>query len=414
MQPSVRTLVLENGIRVVTQKTEGPPAVAVSVQYGIGFRNEPRHRCGFAHLFEHMMFQGSKNVPTQGHFSLVQACGGVANGNTYQDHTEYHQVVPSTALSRVLFAEADRMRALDITEANLRTQIDVVKEEIRSNVLNKPYGGFPWTILPQALYTKWENRHNGYGDLQDVSRATLDDCTDFFDSYYSPSNAVISLCGNFGHQDAESLVLEHFGDVPSRPVPSPPDLHEPWPTKHALLRHTDPMAPKPATALGYRMPGPADSVDGYAAHLVLSALLTGGYHGLAKQVVGDVSSGCGLFGPLKCAAPETFLIVATHDEGQHELVTERIGHVLHRVASGGVDEPAVAAAVQSTLASLYRRQDSLLSLASVAGTGQILFGNPRIAAELATCVKQVTKTAVADAAASLHGQFAAAVHLVKA
>ncbi|MFF4505491.1 M16 family metallopeptidase [Streptomyces sp. NPDC001401] len=413
MQPSMRNLVLENGVRVVTQKTKGPPTVAVSVQYGIGFRNEPRHRSGFAHLFEHMMFQGSKNVPGQGHFSLVQACGGVANGNTYQDHTEYHQVVPSTTLDRVLFAEADRMRALDITEENLGTQIDVVKEEIRSNVLNKPYGGFPWTILPQALFTKWENTHNGYGDLEDISRATLDDCTDFFESYYSPSNAVISLCGNIDHAEAETLVREYFDDVPPRAVPAPADLHEPWPMKQNVLRHKDPMAPKPATALGYRMPGPADSLDDYAAHLVLSALLTGGHHGLAKQVTGDISSGCGLFGPLKCAAPETFLIVATHDEGQHGPVAERIGRVVHRVASGGVDEAEVAAAVRSALASLYRRQDSLLSRAGLAGTGQILFGNPHIAADLVTCVERVGKASVAEAAASLCGQYPAVVHLVR-
>ncbi|MGH3889129.1 MAG: M16 family metallopeptidase, partial [Pseudonocardiaceae bacterium] len=153
---------LPNGLRVVLAPDRSAPVVAVGVHYDVGFRSEPEGRTGFAHLFEHLMFQGSESMEKLAHFRHVQSSGGTFNGSTHPDYTDYYEVVPSAALERALFIEADRMRAPRITADNLRNQVDVVKEEIRLNVLNRPYGGFPWITLPPVLYDTFPNAHNGY------------------------------------------------------------------------------------------------------------------------------------------------------------------------------------------------------------------------------------------------------------
>jgi hypothetical protein len=163
---------LENGLRVVLAPDRSVPVVAVTVSYDVGMRNEPQGRTGFAHLFEHLMFQGSANVPKMEHARLVQAAGGTFNGSTHQDYTNYYEALPSEALERALFLEADRMAAPAITEENLRNQIDVVKEEIRVNVLNRPYGAFPWLQLPQIAFESFANTHDGYGSFVDLESST--------------------------------------------------------------------------------------------------------------------------------------------------------------------------------------------------------------------------------------------------
>src|SRR5207248_8720328 len=134
---------LDNGLRVILAPDKTAPVVAVAVFYDVGFRSEPEGRTGFAHLFEHLMFQGSENLEKLAHFKIVQSSGGTFNGSTHPDYTDYHEVLPAAALERALFLEADRMRAPKLTQDNLANQIDVVKEEIRLNVLNGPYGGVP-------------------------------------------------------------------------------------------------------------------------------------------------------------------------------------------------------------------------------------------------------------------------------
>jgi hypothetical protein len=142
------------------------------------------------------MFQGSENAGKMMHIKLINSSGGVLNGSTDFDVTNYYQVVPSNALERVLWLEADRMRALRVDDENLRNQRDVVKEEVRVNVLNAPYGGFPWLDLPPIAFRNWANAHNFYGDFQDLDAATLEDVQTFFNTYYTPSNAVLVMAGD--------------------------------------------------------------------------------------------------------------------------------------------------------------------------------------------------------------------------
>ncbi|MGH4002449.1 MAG: M16 family metallopeptidase, partial [Pseudonocardiaceae bacterium] len=180
---------LPNGLRVLLAPDQSAPVVAVGMHYDVGFRSEPEGRTGFAHLFEHLMFQGSESLEKLAHFRHVQASGGIFNGSTHQDYTDYFQVLPGAALERARFLEADRLRAPKLTTENLRNQVDVVKEEIRLNVINRPYGGFPWILLPPVLYDTFANAHNGYGDFSELEQASLDDAAAFFDAYYAPGNA---------------------------------------------------------------------------------------------------------------------------------------------------------------------------------------------------------------------------------
>ena len=156
---------LPNGLRVVLAPDRSAPVVGVAVVYDVGIRSEPEGRTGFAHLFEHLMFQGSANLEKLAHFRHVQGAGGTFNGSTHLDYTDYFEILPSNALERALFLEADRMRGPRLTEENLRNQIDVVKEEIRVNVLNRPYGGFPWLKLPPVMFDTFPNAHDGYGSF---------------------------------------------------------------------------------------------------------------------------------------------------------------------------------------------------------------------------------------------------------
>ena len=155
---------LPNGLRVVLSPDHTNPTVTTAVYYNIGLRIEPRDRTGFAHLFEHMMFQGSQNLGKMEFIQLVQKNGGVLNGSTRFDFTNYFETLPAHKLETALWAEADRMRGLAITQDNLTNQQGVVKSEVRVNVLNAPYGGFPWLDMPQYANTNWYNAHNFYGD----------------------------------------------------------------------------------------------------------------------------------------------------------------------------------------------------------------------------------------------------------
>src|SRR5579872_5083303 len=218
---------LPNGLKVVLSPDHTAPTVTVALYYGIGFRVEPRDRTGFAHLFEHLMFQGSQNLGKMEFIKLVQSNGGVLNGSTRFDFTNYFEIVPSNTLRTMLWAEADRMRGLNITEENLTNQKGVVSNEVRVNVLNRPYGGFPWIDMPMVANANWYNAHNFYGDLTDIEAAKLSDASAFFKTYYAPNNCAMAIVGDFDPVEAMNLVNQYFGPIPSQPQPPKADISEP-------------------------------------------------------------------------------------------------------------------------------------------------------------------------------------------
>lgn len=292
---------LDNGLKVVLSTDHTAPTVTVAVYYNIGFRIEPKDRTGFAHLFEHMMFQGSENLGKMEFIKLVQKNGGVLNGSTRFDFTNYFEVVPAHKLETALWAEADRMRGLAINQDNLTNQQGVVKNEVKVNVINQPYGGFPWLDMPQYANSNWFNAHNFYGDLEDLDAATLADVQAFFKTYYAPNNAALVVVGDFEPTAALAMIKKYFADIPAAEQPAKPDISEPRQEQEKKFSKPDPLANRPALAFAYHMP--ARNTPEYFAMGVLDQILLQGedsklYSALVKKhgLTGGVDGGINLLG----------------------------------------------------------------------------------------------------------------------
>ncbi len=287
---------LANGLKVVISEDHSAPTAVVAVYYNIGFRIEPRDRTGFAHLFEHMMFQGSEHLGKNEFIGLVQRNGGVLNGSTRFDFTNYFEIVPANTLETMLWAEADRMRGLQVTQENLENQQGVVANEVRVNVINQPYGGFPWLDLPQEANENWYNAHNFYGELSDLEAATLEDVQAFFDTYYAPNNAVVVVVGDVDPDQTMAWIEEYFGGIERADVPPIPDLREPPQTEEKRATKVDSLATRPALAFAYHMP-PRNSEAYFAMGLIQQILLEGDDSRLHQSLVtengvtADVSGG---------------------------------------------------------------------------------------------------------------------------
>lgn len=292
---------LDNGLKVILSEDHTSPTVVVAVYYNIGFRNEPRDRTGFAHLFEHMMFQGSENLGKMEFIRMVQQNGGILNGSTRFDFTNYFEIMPAHKLETALWAEADRMKGLDITQENLTNQQGVVKNEVKVNVLNQPYGGFPWLDMPQYANENWYNAHNFYGDLEDLDAAKLEDVDLFFKTFYAPNNAALAIVGDFDPADAKAWVEKYFKDIPAAQLPPPPDLSEPEQTAEKRFTKEDRLANKPALAFAYKMPE-RNTPEYYAMGLIDQLLVQGNDSKLYQKIVqakgyaGNVSGGINYLG----------------------------------------------------------------------------------------------------------------------
>ncbi len=401
---------LGNGLRVLFAPDPGAGVVGVAVHYDVGFRSEPEGRTGFAHLFEHLMFQGSESLPKLEHFRLVQSSGGVFNGSTHTDYTDYFEVVPAGALERALFLEADRMRAPMITAENLANQVDVVSEEIRLNVLNRPYGGFPWVQLPAVLFTTFPNAHNGYGDFVDLQAATVADCAEFFDTYYAPANAVLTVCGDFDPAQAGEWVERHFHDIPYRPAPARPSFAEPAPTEVRRADHLDPHAPAPALAVGWRLPDPVAELPRYLAFVVLAGILSDGESSrLQSTIVADQNLATDLWatpgllgGPLDARDPDVFVLGAIHPaDVPAEDVVDACATQIGRLATDGPEPEELRRALARFTASLYRDNDVIASRTRSLGSLELLHGRAELLGELPDLLSALDADDIAAAAAAL-------------
>jgi predicted Zn-dependent peptidase len=412
---------LANGLRVVLAPDRTAPVIGIGVMYDVGMRSEPQGRTGFAHLFEHLMFQGSANLEKLEHFRYVQASGGTFNGTTHLDYTNYFEALPSNALERGLFLEADRMRSPRITAENLANQLDVVKNEIRVNVLNRPYGGFPWIYLPPVLFDTFPNAHNGYGGFEDLESATEDDARDFFGKYYAPSNALLSVAGDLDEDETLALIEKHFGELPSREAPKRPSFAEAPLTGERRETHQDPHAPLPAVALGYRMPDPVSSFDALLANLLLAELLTDGdasrfQRRLVQQdhLVTDIAAYIGEFGdPFDERDPTAFTITAHYSAGTSlDTLLDAIDEQLARVAEDGPG-PGELDRVRTRLSGvLLRELDAVLSRTLEFAKFELIHGRAELALELPVLLRDVTDGAVAEAAAALRPDRRAVLELV--
>jgi predicted Zn-dependent peptidase len=356
----VEYFTLDNGLRVVLSPERTTPIATVAVYYHVGFRNEPKDRTGFAHLFEHLMFQGSANLGKMEFIRLVQSNGGVLNGSTRFDFTNYFEVVPVNALETVLWAEADRMRALDITQENLTNQQQVVMNEVKVNVLNQPYGGFPWLDLPQKANENWYNAHNFYGELDDLRAATLTDAERFFRTHYAPANAALVVVGDIDVAQTRQWIQKYFGNIEGSRPPPGPDVSEPRQTKEKRFTQTYPRAPRPGLALGYHAPG-RDTAE-YCALAVIDQILAQGrdsrlYESLVREagVTDAVSATLNPLGnTFNVEGPTLYMLSLFHDRATDpDAIVRLIDREIDTLQRTPVDGPTLDVAKTKMRSALY-------------------------------------------------------------
>jgi zinc protease len=412
---------LENGLRVVVAPDRSAPVVGVAVLYDVGIRSEPEGRTGFAHLFEHLMFQGSANLEKLEHFRYVQSSGGTFNGSTHFDYTNYFEALPSNALERGLFLEADRMLSPRITAENMANQLEVVKNEIRVNVLNRPYGGFPWIYLPSVLFDTFANSHNGYGGFEDLESATVEDARDFFARYYAPSNAVLAVAGDLAVDETLAMIEKHFGPIKKRRAPKRPDFAEPFLTAERRATHDDPHAPIPAVAIGYRVPDPVGSLEEHLATLLLAEVLSDGDASRLQRrlvqrdhLVTDIAAYIGEFGdPFDERDPSIFNLTAHYpDAGSLDGILTAIDEELDRVATDGL-EPGELDRIKLRLGGvLLRELDPVMGRTLAFAKFQLIHERAELVLELPERLAAVSEDAVRTAAASLRPDNRAVLELI--
>jgi predicted Zn-dependent peptidase len=402
----IQRFTLDNGLRVVLSPDTSAPAVGIAVYYDVGFRSEPEGRTGFAHLFEHLMFQGTVNLERGEADKLIESNGGQHNASTHPDFTAYIEQLPSNALELGLFIEASRMGGARFDDTSLRNQIDVVKEEIKVNVLNRPYGGFPWMILPGVMFETFNNAHNGYGSFVDIEAATVEDAADFFERYYAPGNAVLAVAGDFSVASATDLVENHFGPIRKRRVPRRPSLAEPPPGVERRAQHPDHLAPMSASVIAYRVPDPIKSFPEFLAASVLGDVLGEGepsrlYQMLVKdrRIAVDVAVIIGPFGnPLEMRDPTMLQFIVFHPGVPLDAVLEAVDSCVASVIADGVSASEVDRVVTSNASAHLRQLDNVLQRAMVMGLFEQQRGQAELVNTLPSLLGAVTPAAVQTAA----------------
>jgi predicted Zn-dependent peptidase len=403
MRIPVESYRLPNGLHVVLSQDHTAPIVAVNLWYHVGSANERPERTGFAHLFEHMLFQGSSNVEANEHFELVQRAGGTLNGSTWLDRTNYYETLPSNQLAIALWLEADRMARMvpALTQLKLDTQRDVVKNERRWSVDNQPYGTW-WEKLPALCFPEEHPFHHSLiGSMEHLSDASLDDVAEFFSTYYAPNNAVLTIAGDFERAEAVRLVEEYFAPIPAGKEPPPlRDMTVP-PTFGGTLRETvyDAVA-LPRVFVACRTP--AFGTDGYYAASLASAVLglrTGSR--LERSLVRGqrVASSAAAFTYDLAKGSDLLIVDATAHPGvSPETLEAAVMAELDRIHADGVTEAEVARAralietsFVTSLQSAAERADQLSRFATYFGDATL--ANEQVERYQRTTAEQVSALA---------------------
>jgi predicted Zn-dependent peptidase len=281
--PVTKDFRLANGLRVILSEDHSVPVAAIAIVYDVGARNEEKGRSGFAHLFEHMMFEGSENVGKTEHFKYIESAGGSLNASTHPDFTNYYEKLPSNQIELALWLESDRMRSLKVTPENFENQLQTVKEEKRSRIDNQPY--VPASIkMEEILYDNWANAHPTIGSFADLESSTIADVKHFFKTYYAPNNAVLAIVGDFDTAQMTKLVEKYFASIPSQPSPAKPNVSEPLQNQPKYLQVEDQHAKAPAFWVSWKAPGRRDA-DYYAMGVIVKLLAAGDSSRLYQRMV---------------------------------------------------------------------------------------------------------------------------------
>ncbi len=389
---------LPNGLVVVVSEDHSAPTFGLCISYRIGFRLEPEGRTGFAHLFEHMMFEGTPVAPKGTFDRVIEGGGGSNNADTRYDFTEYIDTAPVSALEPVLWLEADRLKSLDFAPEHLENQRKVVEEEVRVNVLNQPYGLFYALDLPGKAFDRFPNAHNFYGDFKDLDAAKMQDVETFFKQYYAPNNAVMAIAGDVTPADVFAEVEKYLGGIAPRQVPPMPDLTEAPQTAERRSTETDKLARVPALAIGYRMP-PRHSHDAVVGALVGELLHNGQasllYQALVKEkkVALEVDGGVNfVFGnPFEYDGPTLLTSFIIYPPNlKEDDVLAAYDAALNGLAEHGPSAAALARISAKMQSDWYSNMEVPIDRASLLSHATLLDGSPERVNEIPGELAQVT------------------------
>jgi zinc protease len=367
---------LDNGMRVILAPDHSAPVLAINVMYDVGSRDERVGRTGFAHLFEHMMFEGSENIGKGEHFALLEVNGGEFNGTTNEDRTTYFEIVPKNQLDLILFLESDRMAKLAVNQTNLDNQRNAVQEERRLGIDNQPYGK-SFLEIDSLAYDCFGYKHSTIGSMADLNAASLDDVKEFFRIYYAPNNAVLSLVGDFDPAEALPKINKYFGAIPRQPAPpkAVPCEEDRYGERSETVM--DPLARIPLVIAAYQIPA-GNTPDNYALQALGTILGTGDssrlYQSLVKQkqiatqveIQADARRGLSLF----------YITAFCRPGVKPDVVATAIYEVIAGIAKDGV-----SAAELDKARKQYRRREvqvreSALRTALRLGRDAVYFNDP--------------------------------------
>ncbi len=360
----IEEFTLANGLRVVLSQDRAIPVVSVAVYYDVGSRNEKEGRTGFAHLFEHMMFQGSENVPKAAHFQYIFNAGGTMNGTTSTERTNYFETLPSNYLPLAFWLESDRMRSLKVTQENLDNQRNAVQEEKRLRYDNQPYVN-AFLRMNELLFANPANSHSTIGSMEDLDAATIEDVQQFFRIYYAPNNAVLSVVGDFDNDEARGLIEKYFDNIPAQAVPPAVDVSEPEAVAAREETFHDLLAPAPAFVLGWKIPE-RRTPEFYALSLAGTLLFEGDSSRLYQKLVKGDESVVSIEGGVdERRGPSALYIFALPKPGEEVAkIREQIFDEIKRVAADGPSEAEMEKlrnslcneAVRGRQSTMYRAQ----------------------------------------------------------
>jgi zinc protease len=341
VQIPIQQFTLKNGLRVVLSEDHAAPTVSLCITFDVGSRNEQPGHTGFAHLFEHMMFQGSQNVGKGEHLIMVRVNGGDVNGTTSEDSTNYYERVPANQLDMALFLESDRMRALRITQANLNNQRSTVQEERRLRMDNQAYGK-TGEILEDLAYDNFAYKHSTMGSMADLNAASLEDVAQFFKTYYAPNNAVLALVGDFRTPEALAKIKKYFEDIPSQPAPPAVDMAEPAQTAERRSQVEDSFARLPRLDIVYKTVA-ANTSDWYALDMLGDILFSGTSSRLYQILVKEKAVALQVAGGIDMRrGPALFQAFAMLRPGQDEAEVEKLIYdEFDRVKQDGVTQAEI-------------------------------------------------------------------------
>ena len=369
---------LANGLRVVLNSDNAIPVVSIAVYYNVGSRNEREGRTGFAHLFEHMMFQGSANVPKAGHFQYIMKAGGTMNGTTSSERTNYYETLPANQLPLALWLESDRMRSLAVTQENLDNQREAVKEEKRLRYDNQPYGQI-FDLINEMIYKNFANAHSTIGSMEHLDDATVEDVQEFFRIFYAPNNAVVVLSGAFETATAKELIETYFGDIKSQPLPPALDVSEPTEVAEKYREWEDKLAPFPAFLIGWKIP-PRRSPEFNALYLAGKVLYDGESSRLYQKLVKGEESVIQLFGFTDERRGPSSIFVGAIPKPDKDLskIRETINKEIHDLAAHGPTSEEMEKIENQLINDSVRMRQSSMSRAQQIAEFALYDGDPKI------------------------------------